>query len=152
MTHSIEHREHHSHNEGGIMTIEQLLGPKANLNAIVVDLGKIFRNKEYTGFVASVFDDEEGIHLTQNCLRARGDVNRHVDVLEYKEMFSQWKAFLKKWGIADLPYEEQARRVHLLARVLYCNGREEAKSIDFGYGAEAQNNPEGRVECPHLNA
>ncbi|MDP1689625.1 MAG: hypothetical protein Q8L52_00225 [bacterium] len=147
---NIEHQEHHQHNEGGIMTIEQLLGPKANIDAIVVDLGRILRNKENQGFVFSVFDDD-GMHLTEDCLRARGNRNQRVDLLEYKDMFSQWQRFLKKWGIADLPYEEQIKKVHLLARVLHCNGREEAKSIDFGYDAEAQNNPEGRVECPRLN-
>ncbi len=134
------------------MTIEQLLGPKANINAIVVDLNRIFRGNEDTGFVASAFDKEEGMHLTQDCLRARGERNRHVDPIDYGEMFQDWRAFLAKWGITNLPYSEQEQKVHLLARVLHCNGKPEAKFIDFGYGPEAQNNPEGRVECPHSNA
>ncbi len=150
MTHTIEGQEPHQHNEGGILTIEQLLGPKANINAIVVDLDRILRDKKDKSFVFSVFDDD-GMKLTQDCLRARG-VDQRVDPLDYKDAFSQWKGLLERWGIAALPYGEQERKVHLLARVLHCNGKPEAKFIDFGYGPEAQNNPEGRVECPHSNA
>ncbi|MFA6519501.1 MAG: hypothetical protein WCT41_01605 [Candidatus Paceibacterota bacterium] len=151
MTHNIEQQEHHSHNEGGILTIEQLLGPKVNINAITVDLDRILRRKRDGGIVLSVFD-EDGMKLTQDCLWARG-VDERVDPLDYKDTFDQWRRLLEKWGIAALPYEEQERKVHLLARILYCNGKvEEAKSIDFGYGADVQNNPEGRVECPYSNA
>lgn len=151
MTHNIEQQEQHSHNEGGILTIEQLLGPKVKMNAIVVDLDKILRDKRDKGFVFSVFD-EDGMKLTQDCWRARG-IDQHVDPLDYKDAFHQWQSLLEKWGIATLGYKEQERKVHLLARILHCSGKvEEAKSIDLGYDADVQNNPEGRVECPHPNA
>lgn len=121
-----------------ILTVEKILGPEADYEAIIVDLKKLC--EKHKDIIFAEYEDE-GIHLT-NGFRAKKSDFRPVDPGTYKEAFGGWHDVLKKRGV-------QGWKINGLARLLYCKGEKElAQHIDFGHGLEVQHNPEGRIECP----
>lgn len=111
-----------------IMTIEDLLGPESNYEAIKIDLKKLCSNKRYAGFVFSD-DFDRGYDFSKI-------ISQNLEGTIYGEANKEWTDIIHKYKIP-------VTKLGALSKALYCAGETEiAKRLDLGLTIDEQRNPE----------
>ncbi len=123
-------------NNEKIMTIEDLLGPENNYEAIIVDLKELCNN--YKDFIFSD-NAERGAHFSSM-------ISKEQDHSKYYEANKKWVNIVYKYKI---PID----KLNSLSKALYCKGEKQiAKQLDLGLTIYEQRNAEDyfkNITCPN---